>query len=307
MHQRLEQHPAMFSSLTAFVKSATSSLPFSIGQLVEAYEHPIWKLHEGVNSADKRPVSVFAFDKGKDDVRTEAAEHALSKMKTMRHPNILGLVHGISDSYHVYIVTERVTPLAEVLNGDSVDVLSPRPCAARAERAEAIAWGVKQLAASLQFLGDSCSMVHGNVRPESVFVTAAGDWRLGGLEMLCAEGEVGDIIKRRHFLFDDSCKSPEICSGSWMDVNASSDAWGLGCIVFTAFDGPLRSKEDVRRTSAIPKEWAGAYKKLLQPDLGRRVGMAQLLKAPVFKNSTVVRLLPAPPNPKSTRQPGCFV
>jgi hypothetical protein len=42
---------------------------------------------------------------------------------------------------------------------------------AAAERQDAIAWGVKQLAVGLDFLGATCGLVHANLRPESVFVT----------------------------------------------------------------------------------------------------------------------------------------
>jgi hypothetical protein len=47
---------------------------------------------------------------GDDEAKLAAAEHALQKMKTIRHPTVLKMVHGLSDGAHVYIVTEPVGP-----------------------------------------------------------------------------------------------------------------------------------------------------------------------------------------------------
>ena len=40
--------------------------------------------------------------------------------------------------------------------------------------------GLQQLMTALTFCHDSARLVHGNVSPEDVYITARGDWVLGG-------------------------------------------------------------------------------------------------------------------------------
>lgn len=57
----------------------------------------------------------------------------------------------------------------------------------------------------LQFLNGDCQLVHGNVTLSSIFVSKAGDWKLGGLEFVSSPSESAPALKvphhRRLFLF----------------------------------------------------------------------------------------------------------
>lgn len=38
---------------------------------------------------------------------------------------------------------------------------------------------------AVSFINNDCNLVHGNLCTTSVFLTKAGDWKLGGLDLLC--------------------------------------------------------------------------------------------------------------------------
>jgi SCY1-like protein 1 len=46
----------------------------------------------------------------------------------------------------------------------------------------------------IKFLNEDCHLVHGNLRPSSIFVNDAGEWKLGGLELLCSVKEEQPLI-----------------------------------------------------------------------------------------------------------------
>ena len=43
-------------------------------------------------------------------------------------------------------------------------------------------------------MNNDCDMVHGNVRISSIFTNKAGEWKLGGFEILCSMKEESPII-----------------------------------------------------------------------------------------------------------------
>lgn len=46
----------------------------------------------------------------------------------------------------------------------------------------------------MKFINKDCGMVHGNVRISSVFVNRAGEWKLGGFELLSSMKEESPVI-----------------------------------------------------------------------------------------------------------------
>lgn len=63
-----------------------------------------------------------------------------------------------------------------------------RPLVADLDSREGIAeeskvYGLLHLATALSFLNKDGSSIHGNVRPEALFVTKGGEWKLGGMEL----------------------------------------------------------------------------------------------------------------------------
>lgn len=47
---------------------------------------------------------------------------------------------------------------------------------------------------AVKFLNNDCDMVHGSVKVASVFTNKAGEWKLGGFELLCSMKEESPIV-----------------------------------------------------------------------------------------------------------------
>ena len=51
--------------------------------------------------------------------------------------------------------------------------------------------GISGICKALQFLHYDCSLVHANVCIPSIFVDQAGDWKLGGMELVLDSSSAG--------------------------------------------------------------------------------------------------------------------
>ncbi|XP_041343571.1 N-terminal kinase-like protein, partial [Pyrgilauda ruficollis] len=142
---------------------------------------PLWRLLRGRRKADGAPVSVFAHSLGPggDPGATALARAGLKRLRSLRHPNILGYLDSLETEQCLYLVTEAVTPLRRHLrlhppSGDSGE--------------QEVAWGLQRLLTALAFLGVS-GLVHHALGLDAVFVDPGGEWKLGGLERVAATSE----------------------------------------------------------------------------------------------------------------------
>jgi SCY1-like protein 1 len=120
--------------------------------------------------ADGAAVSILKLDKvATPRLKLEAAQHGFQRIRTLRHPYILQYLDGAELEKEMVVVTEPVTSLGEWLQSLGGDM-----------REEQIAWGLRCLLSALHFLSNDCKMTHGLICPDTVFVTRAGDWKLGG-------------------------------------------------------------------------------------------------------------------------------
>jgi hypothetical protein len=90
-----------------------------------------WSLWDGQDVKDpSKLVSIFCLEPSTNPL----AQAMFKRFKTLRHPNILPFLHGITveEERKTYIVTERIEPLQTRLN----DVLT---------LPESIAWGIHQI------------------------------------------------------------------------------------------------------------------------------------------------------------------
>jgi len=110
------------------------------------------------------------------------AKNALRKLRALRHPNILKFLDGAETDSTVWIVTEHVRPFVSDLNlpGGVAD--------------ESKVYGLLHLATALSFLNKDGSSIHGNIRPEALFVTQGGEWKLGGMEVCTRMDEDGGAL-----------------------------------------------------------------------------------------------------------------
>ncbi len=179
-----------------------ASFPFEALEPPNAYyatrTQAYWALFRGKRKADGAEVSVFKLDKVQTPkLKLEAGLHGFQRMKTVRHPYILQYLEGVDLEKEVILVTEPVVPLGEWLA-----TLTPE------FREQQVAWGLRCLAAALEFLnGSPQHLAHGMVCLQNVFVTKAGDWKLGGLDLLCEWRQGGKDIF--HFQLHEALVPPQ--------------------------------------------------------------------------------------------------
>lgn len=165
----------MLSSITSFISSSISSLPFKVTG--EEITHPsasaaqgggIWKHFAGVRiapgmggalavqaGAGGEPVSVFSFDKrvGNAD-QAQLAKNALQRLKTLRHPNIVKYVDSVDTPTHLHILTEPITPL----------LIHAIPLSNEVGQLAA-SLGLHQICSTLSWLNNEAKIVHSNLHP----------------------------------------------------------------------------------------------------------------------------------------------
>ncbi|KAJ2231985.1 Nuclear aminoacylation-dependent tRNA export pathway component [Coemansia sp. RSA 485] len=269
----------LFSTLSKVGGIGGSGIPdfhYTLGAVVEAYSgQSIWQLHHGQKSDNsKQEASIFVFDKTRGNSGfTTVAQNALKRMRTLRHPGILRYMDGAETADAIYIATEPVTALSLVTESENDDELRR--------------WGLYKMAETLRFIGEDCKMVHGNVCAATVFVTRAGEWRLGGLELVDAlAGGDGQQIYR-HFASAvpgyNARMAPEFETRKWDAVEAAKpgavDGWSLACLIHEAFNGNLKTLSQLDAQGRIPQSLWPLYQRLHQADIRRRMTPGDFLQS----------------------------
>ncbi|TRZ08297.1 hypothetical protein HGM15179_018808, partial [Zosterops borbonicus] len=230
---------------------------------------PLWRLLRGRRKADGAPVSVFAHSLGPggDPAATALARAGLKRLRSLRHPNILGYLDSLETEQCLYLVTEAVTPLRRHLrlhppSGDSGE--------------QEVAWGLQRLLTALAFLGVS-GLVHHSLGLDSIFVDPGGEWKLGGLERVAAATEgtptrpPGDPSRPQD--------PPELSDPSRGKGDPwAGDMWRLGCLIWEVFNGPLPRPGALRSFGKIPPGLIPPFSELVAADPGARPGPGPLLE-----------------------------
>lgn len=134
------------------------------------------------------------------------------------HPNVVAVFDAVEDGGQLFLVMELVdgTTLREVL--DEAHHLDP-------ERAASIASGICSALAAVHARG----IVHRDVKPSNVFVTASGAVKLGDFGIARLESDVrltrtGEVFGSAPYV------APEQVTGG--PVDARTDLYSLGCVAF---------------------------------------------------------------------------
>ncbi|KAI8378521.1 hypothetical protein BD560DRAFT_325218 [Blakeslea trispora] len=188
----------------------------------------------------------------------------------MRHPDILRYLDGVETEQSIMFVTEPVEPLSSQLNQDPDNNL--------------ILWGLYKIANAIKFLNHDCDMVHGNVRVPSVFTNKAGEWKLGGFELLCSMKEESPIILTFGGLVPDAQRyaSPEVKKSGWTAIkelpSGALDAYHLGCLIYESYNHRFDSTDQLlSQKGSIPLPMQRIYATLLHPSARSRASADRFL------------------------------
>ncbi|XP_014787846.1 N-terminal kinase-like protein isoform X1 [Octopus bimaculoides] len=232
-----------------FSRDPVKDFNYDVGEPVSVLNgKSLWTLHPGKKKVNGDAVSIFAFDvKSADSSQLQTAQAAFKRLKTLRHPNILSYLDGLESDRIIYIVTESVVPLCSYLTDDNKE----GSC-----NELAISWGLHQITKGVAFLNNDCSFIHNNINLWSVFVDLAGEWKIGGVDYLySASGQPTVKVLPTLKMYDP----PETTGGHvW-----STDMWGLGCLIWEVFNGPLPRSSALKSLGKIPKNLVRDYCQLV--------------------------------------------
>ncbi|XP_023292732.1 N-terminal kinase-like protein isoform X2 [Lucilia cuprina] len=273
-----------------FSRDSSKDFPYDIGEPVVGFEaHSIWTLHKAKRKGTLEEVSVFVFDlRSASDAKCDLAKASLKRLKTLRHPSILQFLDSLETDKMLYVATELVEPL-----GTHIQKLSTEG----PQKDLYLAWGIFQITRALSFLNNDGSLRHNNVSVWSVFVNSSGEWKLGSLEYVSpADGNPLPPIKVPPSLevYDPPEKNDQ--SKLKAATKCSADMWGLGCLVWESFNGPLRSRGSLKDIDNIPKSLQSLYCELVGASPSNRPNPADIItrcRKPggFFKNDLVDTLL----------------
>lgn len=92
---------------------------------------------------DGSQISVFEFDANQPGKRTylPLAKNALRKLRTVRHPDVLRFLDAVETDTTVYIMTDRVRPLAAAIQ--------ERASKSAQEKEDWLLWGIHRISVCL--------------------------------------------------------------------------------------------------------------------------------------------------------------
>ncbi|XP_048507584.1 N-terminal kinase-like protein [Athalia rosae] len=275
-----------------FSRDPTKDFPYEIGEPVAGLEDKsLWTLHwakrKGRTTGDVADVSVFVFElKTNGEAQAEIVRAAVKRLKTLRHPSILTYLDSLETDQMLYLATERVEPLhTRLRNNNIVD---------EKQKEFYLSWGIFQITRALSFLNNDGNLRHNNVNLWSVFVNVeSGEWKLSGVEYTTAVNAVYSQLPPALRIYQpleakENSKPPTKCS---------TDAWGLGCLIWEAFNGPLNSSSELKtKTNQIPKHLAAVFRELTSSNPEGRPNPADVIarcrsNGGYFKNDLVDALL----------------
>uniref|UniRef100_A0A8C3UZG8 Uncharacterized protein n=1 Tax=Catharus ustulatus TaxID=91951 RepID=A0A8C3UZG8_CATUS len=206
---------------------------------------PLWRLLRGRRKADGAPVSVFAHSLGPggDPGATALARAGLKRLRSLRHPNILGYLDSL----------EVTAPIPGIWGGVS-RIWGGSP---------GFGWGVTNIGVFCPpdgaGLPGASGLVHHALGLDAVFVDPGGEWKLGGGGGFGgAQGTMG-------------CP----CAPSPLShPPRAGDMWRLGCLIWEVFNGPLPRPGALRNAPRL----IPPFSELVAADPGARPGPGPLLE-----------------------------
>jgi SCY1-like protein 1 len=180
------------------------------------------------------------------------------------------VIDVIENETNIYIITEKVTPLSWHIKRKSLSE-------------ETIKWGLYSISSTLKFINNEASSVHGAVRVSSIYTSESGEWKLGGFEVLSSMNEDDAIIYTYGSLLPDSNRyaPPEVVNGGWSAIKknplGAPDAYGLGILVFEAFNGSFMGNDQLNQPRSISANMVQSYRRLVNSNPKVRLTASQFV------------------------------
>ncbi|XP_053985975.1 N-terminal kinase-like protein [Hylaeus anthracinus] len=273
-----------------FSRDPTKDFPYEIGEPVLGLEDKsVWTLHRAKKkgSTGGEDVSVFVFEfKNGNEHLLDIVRSAVKRLKTLRHPSILTYLDSLETDKMIYLATERVEPLYNRLTKKSETGKEPK-------KELYFSWGIFQITRALNFLNNDGNLRHNNVNLWTVFVNEeSGEWKLGGVEYMTAVDAVYNTLPATFQAYHP----PDAKENVKPATKCSVDVWGLGCLIWETYNGPLSSSTQLKTVDKIPKQLQVVYRELTSGNAEGRPNPADVIarcrsNGGFFKNELVDALL----------------
>jgi len=217
----------------------------------------------------------------------DTPESSNNVSSAIANPMSIGALERFPVTGDLIIVTEQVIPLNDYLNNILQGMTMQN------QNADAIAWGIYSLIQALDFLHNTAKLAHGNICLHSIFVTPAGDFKLGTFNLLTPVGEegaqVGPTRYFKHFERDITpreYRSPERIDGRWEAITKSPvhamDSYSLGVLIEEIYRQPGSGTQ-----GKVPDKLIKAVQRLKISSLSARPRVAPLAQCPIFDNGLI--------------------
>lgn len=126
-----------------FSRDSSKDFNYEISEAVLDFgEKSIWTLNNGKCKKSHTEVSILIFDiaRNQSETKLELAKSALKRLKTLRHPSILGYLDSFENDKFIYVAIEKIIPLGIYLESLPNDGL---------QREFYLAWGIFQITVSI--------------------------------------------------------------------------------------------------------------------------------------------------------------
>ena len=144
----------------------------------------MWLIYSGERKKDKLPVSLFVLKKQKLLNRSDNSDQISAMFKKeaqnlvkLRHPSFLPILEPVhEDQKQIVYVTERIESTLQL-------VLKEKKMSQLNDDLQ-LKVNLKSIVNGLDFLNNDLQSVHLNLSPENIFITATGEWKIGGMMFL---------------------------------------------------------------------------------------------------------------------------
>ncbi|XP_076164329.1 N-terminal kinase-like protein yata isoform X1 [Ptiloglossa arizonensis] len=280
-----------------FSRDPTKDFPYEIGEpILGLDDKSVWTLHrakkklynifiQGSTGGEDVSVFVFEFKNGNEHL-LDIVRSAVKRLKTLRHPSILAYLDSLETDKMVYLATERVEPLHNQLTRKS-------NTNKESKKELYFSWGIFQITRALNFLNNDGNLRHNNVNLWTVFVNEeSGEWKLGGVEYMTAVDAVYNTLPTTFQAYHPLDAKENVKPAT----KCSVDMWGLGCLIWETYNGPLSSSMQLKTVDKIPKQLQVVYRELTSGNAEGRPNPADVIarcrsNGGFFKNELVDALL----------------
>lgn len=150
----------------------------------------VYNLYNGYSNKDNKAlVSIFEFNLKIDkNLRyLKYVKNGLKKLKSLNLlPGIVKLIEIIENDSFIYIITERVKPLQDLIDFDYPE--------SKCMNYEVLMLGIYQLTTCLKFINNEGNSIFLNLNRDSIYINEIGEWKLFNFEYCISYNDLNNDL-----------------------------------------------------------------------------------------------------------------